>query len=103
MGEKQVEVGGTLRPDGSLVLDEKPNLPPGRVRVVLQVVEVPTPPPQESWWDYLQRVRNEREKAGYPFMTEEEVTAWIEELRADDDRIEEVYRQIEEARRKQGQ
>jgi hypothetical protein len=37
----------------------------------------------------------------YPFMKEAEVTAWIEELRADDDRIEEAYRQAEEARRKQ--
>jgi hypothetical protein len=102
MSAKQVELGGTLKPDGTLVLDHKPDLPPGRVKVVLQAVDVPTPPPQETLLEYIQRVRAEREKAGYPFMTDEEVTAWIEELRADDERIEEVYRQIEEARRKQG-
>jgi hypothetical protein len=28
----------------------------------------------------------------------EEVTAWIEELRADDDRIEQAYRDAEDAR-----
>ena len=36
------------------------------------------------------------EAAGSHFMNDEEVTAWIEELRADDDRIEKVYQEIEE-------
>jgi hypothetical protein len=30
-----IEMQGTLQADGTLVLDEKPSLPPGRVRVVL--------------------------------------------------------------------
>ena len=28
-------IEGTLHPDGTLVLDEAPNLPPGRVKVVV--------------------------------------------------------------------
>ena len=29
-------IEGTLKPDGTLELDEKPSLPPGRVTVILQ-------------------------------------------------------------------
>ena len=39
---------------------------------------------------------SELEAAGHRFMNDEEVTAWIEELRTDDDRIDEVYRQVSE-------
>jgi hypothetical protein len=35
-------IEGTLRADGTLVLDHEPTLPRGRVRVVIQVVP-PTP------------------------------------------------------------
>jgi hypothetical protein len=31
-----IELAGTLQADGKLILDEKPALPPGRVRVALQ-------------------------------------------------------------------
>ena len=31
-----IEVAGTLQANGQLILDEKPALPPGRVRVALQ-------------------------------------------------------------------
>ncbi len=99
MSLHEIVVEGTLKPDGTLELDQKPNLPPGRVQVVLRSAEEPAPT-QEGWWPYLQRIRAEREAAGYPFMNEEEVTAYIEELRADDDRIEEAYRLAEEARKK---
>jgi hypothetical protein len=100
MSEKRVEVQGTLRPDGTLVLDEKPNLPPGRVKVVLQAVGGPHATPQESLLEYVMRTRREAEARGSHFMNDEEVTAWVEELRAEDDRIEEAYRQMEEERRR---
>ena len=39
-------VEGTLKPDGTLELDEKPKLPPGRVKVVLwQEAEPKSPQP----------------------------------------------------------
>ena len=38
MQETHVELEGILREDGTLVLDRRPGLPPGRVRVVLQSV-----------------------------------------------------------------
>lgn len=36
MNQKEVILLGTLSPDGTLLLDEKPNLPPGRVKVTVQ-------------------------------------------------------------------
>jgi hypothetical protein len=102
MSLREVIVEGTLKPDGTLKLDQKPNLPPGRVQVVLRSAQGPSTT-DEGWWPHLQRLRAERETAGYPFTNEEEVTAYIEELRADDDRIEETYRQAEEARKKEEQ
>ena len=36
MSSKHVMVEGTLKPDGTLVLDGKLNLPPGRVQLIVQ-------------------------------------------------------------------
>jgi hypothetical protein len=33
-----IEINGTLQADGRLILDEKPALPPGRVRVALRAL-----------------------------------------------------------------
>src|SRR5437763_1227942 len=78
---------GVVRPDGSLELAGKLTVPPGRVRVRVESLE-PEAPPAESLVEFVQRTRREMEAAGSHFMNDEEVTAWIEELRADDDRIE---------------
>ena len=37
MSLEEATVGGMLNPDGTLELDQKPNLPPGRVTVVVKV------------------------------------------------------------------
>jgi hypothetical protein len=42
-------VQGKLKPDGTLKLDRKPNLSPGRVTVVLRQEAEMTSPPQEDW------------------------------------------------------
>jgi len=101
MSLTEIEVTGTLHADGTLVLDEKPNVPPGRVTVVVRAAPQAVPPPEESWWAFMQRARRQLEAAGGRFLSEEEVTAWVEELRADDDRLEQVYRDIEEGRRRE--
>src|SRR4051812_19544587 len=88
------DVLGTVGPDGTLQLDQKLTLPPGRVKVRVESVEV-SAPPAESLTDFVDHLRGEMATAGSRFMNDEEVTAWIEELRADDDRIEEAYRQAE--------
>ena len=47
-------IEGTLKPDGTLELDQKPNLPPGRVKVTVQT---------EDWLSYLKRCRAELESS----------------------------------------
>jgi hypothetical protein len=94
-----LETLGTVRADGTLELDQKVTVPPGRVKVRVESVETPVQP-TETLVEFVQRSRRELEAAGHKFMNDKEVTAWIEELRADDDRIEEVYRQAEDEKRR---
>jgi hypothetical protein len=101
MNVREIVVQGTLKPDGALELDQKPNLPPGRVTVVLRQ-EAEAPPPQEDWWQHLQRIRAELEASGYPFMNEEEVNAHIAWLR-EGDRFDDLLRKVDEERRESGQ
>jgi hypothetical protein len=53
MSLEEIVVAGTLKPDGTLELDQKPSLAPGQVTVVLRQ-EPAGPPPQEDWWQYMQ-------------------------------------------------
>ena len=49
-----VVLEGDLRPDGTIALDRFPPLPPGRVRVTVQVIEPPPPVailPDLPWLD----------------------------------------------------
>ena len=83
MSLQEIVVTGIIKPDGTLDLDQKPNLAPGRVTVVLrQESEAPTP--GEDWWQFMQHTRRELETAGSRFMNEEEVGAHIEWLRQGD-------------------
>ncbi len=98
MDIQEIVVEGTLKPDGVLELDQKPNLPPGRVTVVLRQEAAP-PPAEEGWWPYMQRVRAEREAAGYHLMNEMEMAAHMEWLHDDDDRMDRIYREMAMERR----
>jgi hypothetical protein len=80
MSQREIVIEGTLKPDGTLELDHKPSLPPGRVTVLLRH-RAPPPPSQDSWLYHLQRIRADREASGYPFMTEEEMRAHVLWLR----------------------
>lgn len=95
----RTEIDGTPRPDGTLVLDKKPNLPPGPVRVVLESRAAPAPA-AEGLLDFVARVQRESLARGHRFLSDEELAAWIDELRADDDRVERAYQQAEETRQR---
>ncbi len=87
-----VVVRGTVKADGSLELAGPITLPPGPVDVTV-VPAAPVPPARgKNWWDVLQEIRAEREARGYPFLTDAEVTDHINELRADDDRLDRLAR-----------
>ena len=90
MTPTQIELTGTLRADGTLELDQKPALPPGRVRLVMQPLAEPVPP-RESLLEFVHRSRRELEAAGSHFMNEAEVNAHVEWLR-EGDAIDELLR-----------
>ncbi len=77
-----LETLGTVRSDGTLELDQKVNVPPGRVKVRVESVEVP-PPPTETLVEFVDRTRRELEAAGHRFRTKEEIDAELEELRGE--------------------
>jgi hypothetical protein len=91
MSPTEVTIKGTLKPDGTLELSQRPPLPAGPVEVLIR--SVPVSGQQENWWQYLQRVRAELEATGHPFRSKEEIDAEMEELRSGDERLEEIYRQ----------
>jgi hypothetical protein len=85
-----VEVLGTVGPDGTLQLDEKLNVPPGRVRVRVETV------PAETLSEFVDRTRAELAAAGHRFRTREEIDAEINELRDEwEERLEELDRSRE--------
>lgn len=55
MNQNEVILQGTLAADGTLQLDEKPNLPPGRVTVVVQAL--PQVPQADPFWQRMQAIR----------------------------------------------
>ncbi len=87
MSEPTVEVQGTLRADGTLELDTKPELAPGRVRVLLQPAEA-----QAEVIEVLHRIHAEQAARGHISRTREQIDADISAMRQED---EERMRQIE--------
>jgi hypothetical protein len=83
-------IAGTLQEDGTLVLDEKPDLPPGRVRVTVQpVIDYK----QTDMWKFFQEVQARLEASGFVFRTKEEIDADIAEGRdGDEERAHELER-----------
>ena len=96
MSLTEIIVQGTLNPDGTLELDQKLNLSPGRVTVVLRQ-EAEPPPLQEDWFEFLKNARKKMEEAGCHFMDEKEMQAHIDWLR-EGDRIDDLIREADEQR-----
>jgi len=92
MSTSSLEVLGTVRGDGTLELDAKLNVRPGRVRVVVESLE-PCPEPTEGLIEFGRRSRRELEAAGHRFRTKEEIDSEINALRDDwDERLDEIDR-----------
>jgi hypothetical protein len=90
-----VEVQGTLQADGTLVLDEKLSLPPGRVRVTVQPVEA-----RADVIEVLRRIHAEQVAGGHVPRSREEIDADIAAMREEDEqRMQEIERLHEECQR----
>ena len=77
-----LETLGTVRPDGTLELDQKVTVLPGRVKVRVESVEQPLQP-AENLVEFVRRSRRELEAAGHKFRTKEEIDAELAEMRSE--------------------
>jgi hypothetical protein len=98
-----IEVQGTLREDGTLVLDEKPNLPPGRVKVTVESVPDYK---QTEIWQFFERLWVEQRAKGHVPRTQEEIDAELEAARQEDEErmrgLERIHEEGERRRQQQG-
>ena len=54
MSQTETVIEGLLKPDGTLVLDQRPNLPAGRVTVVLRQEVEMVLPKNDPFWQRMQ-------------------------------------------------
>jgi hypothetical protein len=101
MHDNAIVIQGTLNPDGTLVLDEKLNLPAGRVRVTVQpIISLKDDP----FWQTLEKIWADQRARGHVPRTREEIDAEIQELRDEweehQQKIERLQEECAEERRK---
>jgi hypothetical protein len=88
-------VQGTLKDDGTLELDERPPLTPGRVQVtILQIPDPAVAQPRRTILDVLDDVHAAQEARGYRGRSIEEMEADETEQRAEEEEYEERWRTI---------
>ncbi len=93
MSLEEVVVAGTLKPDGSLELDEKPNPTPGRVQVTL--APLPELSPDDPFWQRMRTIWAGQKARGFVPRTTAEVEAERRQVREE---WEEQMRRIERTR-----
>ena len=81
MSATHVILDGTIKADGSLELDSKLNLPPGRVQLIVQ--PLPDLPKDDPFWQMMQRIWADRKAAGLTARSSEEVESQRRRLRED--------------------
>ncbi len=102
MAGTEVVVEGLLRPDGSLEVTEKVNLPPGRVRVRVEAAPEAGEAPADLMC-VLERIWADRRARGARPRTVAEIDAGIDALRdASEDELREVEGAGASARRTDG-
>ena len=99
MSLEEVIVAGTLEPDGTLLLDQKPNLPSGRVTVVLRPETDVVPPNDDPFWQRMQAMWDAQKACGHVPRSVEEVESGQRQMRDGwAERQEGIERLQEEAR-----
>ena len=95
MNVNSTVVQGTLKDDGTLELDEKPALAPGRVQVTILPMPAPAvAQPRRTILDVLDEIHAAQEARGYRGRSIEEMEAEEAERRAEEEEYEERWRTI---------
>ena len=89
-------IEGTLLPDGTLELDEKPNLAPGRVRVVLRQEAEVILPKDDPFWDMMKSIWAGQKARGHVPRSTEEVEAERQETREGWEERQQTIEQLQE-------
>lgn len=93
MSPDSVHVMGTLKADGTLELDERPALAPGRVQVAIAPTRPPAVgQPRRTILDVLDGIRAAQAARGYHGRSIEEMEADEAERRAEEEDYEERWR-----------
>src|SRR5438477_12997334 len=79
MHEMQAVVEGTIKPDGTLVLDQPANVRAGRVQVIVQAL--PDLPQGDPFWDMMKSIWAGQKARGHIPRSAEEVEAERHETR----------------------
>src|SRR5207253_5200415 len=81
--EMPVEVEGTVREDGTLELDKKLRLPPGRVKVTVRAANpaISAASNYEAFLAMTDEIRSRQEASGHVPRTAEEIDAQIKAFR----------------------
>jgi hypothetical protein len=88
-------VQGTLKADGTLELDEKPELAPGRVQVtILPIPASSAAHTQRTLLDVLDEIRANQQARGYRGRSSEELAADEAERRSEDQAYEDRWRSL---------
>jgi hypothetical protein len=94
-----IEIQGALREDGTLVLDNKPNLPPRRVKVTVEPLPDLT---QTDVWQVLERIWAGQRARGHVPRTREQIDAELEAARQEDEErmqaLERIHQECSQAR-----
>jgi len=94
MTTQAIEIQGTLREDGTLLLDQKPNLPPGRVRVMVQPANAVEAVANDAV-TVLDQIHAAQALRGHVPRSVEEIDAYLADMRDTGER-EHLIEQIQE-------
>src|SRR5579875_3488533 len=74
MSLSEIVVEGTLKPDGTLELDQKPNLSPGRVQVIVKSL-ASSPNGRRGLVEVMDEIRQSQRARGYQGRSQQEMQA----------------------------
>ncbi len=100
MSLQEIVIEGTLKPDGTLELDQKPNLLPGRVTVVLRQEAEALLPKDDPFWQRMQAMWEAQKARGHTPRSIEEIEAQQREMRAGWAKRQEAIERLQEESRR---
>lgn len=102
MTTNTIEIQGTLREDGTILLDQKLNIPAGRVKLT---VEPMSDLAQTDVWQILEKIWAGQKARGHVPRTREQIDAELEASRQEDEErlqaLERIHQESQPGRQRQ--